>query len=164
MNTKKKAAAPTTAPKAPSTHQNSTLSGNVSSPVGPVRRNVLTSFSRENCSNWNGDKCIGVDGIVLFNEGPCLVMLGKPCPYFEKSVFPLCDPAYPYADAKAVKQYGLLVKLYRKCNPNVVESEEVDVRLCDCGASLLSRQRVCEKCRRRRRLDSYRRNRQKSKA
>lgn len=161
MSAKKRATAPTAAPKSPSTHQDSTTSGKLSSPT-PVRRNALTSFIRQHCANWTGDTCIGVDGAKQFNQGACLVMQGKPCPYFEKAVLPICDSAYPCADDKAVKQYRLLIKLYHKCNHNIVESEQVKVRLCECGASLLPRQRMCAKCRRRRRLESYRRKNRKS--
>ncbi|MEE9371103.1 MAG: hypothetical protein V3W45_06495 [Sedimentisphaerales bacterium] len=126
-----------------------------------VHRNALTTFVRKHCANWDTSSktCIGVDGEILFHEGDCLVAQNKPCLYFEKSVFPICDPSYKYATETA--QYETLLDLYLKINPNIIQTEAENIRLCDCGLPLKPRRRVCDKCAQKRRREAYRKQRQK---
>lgn len=121
-----------------------------------VHRNALTTFVRKHCANWDKSSktCIGVDGEILFNEGPCLVAMGKPCAYFEKAVFPICDPLYRYATETA--QYETLLGLYVKINPHVIQTEAEKLRLCDCGTPLKPRRRVCDECQKRNKKEARR--------
>lgn len=120
-----------------------------------MRQNALTAFARENCGNWDAGQlaCIGVDGGKVFHEGPCLLAQGKSCRYFEKSVFPICDPAYRYATE--TNKYQTILGLYLKINPNLMQSDAA-ARLCECGEPLKERRRYCDKCRIRRQKSATR--------
>lgn len=130
--------------------------------------NSLTSFIRSECACWYsyGKRCIGINALnVPFTaEEPCWVMFGKPCNYFKKYV--LCEPDYkypPYAFQQNPDYEKKVRRLYGK-----IDNEEVEItgRRCtgiyegkECGAPLLPRRRYCNKCRNRRREDSYRKHR-----
>ena len=110
--------------------------------------NALTSFVRKYCACYeNGEpSCIGE-----YRTGTCLIMQAKPCGYFKRAVFPICDPSYKFATETG--KYEKLLRLYKKIDPNIVETDE-QIRKCSCGQPLKPRRRYCEKCTARRRRDS----------
>lgn len=122
------------------------------------KQGPLTAFIRKHCANWDGSgkSCIGVDGNNLFHEGACLIGQGKPCAYFEKAVFPICDPSYRYASE--TEQYQVLLDLYFGINPDIPQVRAQKVRLCGCGTPLKPRRRVCDKCAEKRRRTSRRKS------
>ncbi len=114
-----------------------------------TKQNALTAFARRHCANWNvPDKSCTPTG------GPCLISQGKPCRYFERSVFRICDPSCKFATETA--QYETLLDLYLKINPNLQQTEPEKIRLCDCGIPLKPRRRVCDKCQKARSLEAKR--------
>ena len=125
-----------------------------------MRQNALTRFAREHCANWDAGQgaCVGVDAEVVFHQGLCLLAMDKPCKYFERAVFPTCNPSYRYATA--ADKYDTLLALYLKINPNLLQSDATP-RLCECGELLKERRRLCDKCQNRRRKETYRQYRGK---
>ncbi len=125
------------------------------------RQNTLTAFIRKYCANWDASSklCVGVDGGTLFHEGDCLIAKDKRCEYFEQSVFPIANPSYRYATETA--QYETLLDLYLKINPNMLQAEAGNTRLCECGSPLKPRRRVCDKCAQKRRREAYRKAKRK---
>lgn len=85
---------------------------------------------------------------------PCLVEIGKRCSYFERAVLPTAADIglREYVYAAYERQVGLSGRL--KTEP---------VRYCpECGAELKPRQRYCDECSRKRRLQSKRASQQKA--
>lgn len=118
--------------------------------LGVKMKTGLTTFITNQCANWVG--------YCLLNDGDCKVMNGKRCKYFEKSV--LGPPEYKYRTAGY--NYERLFPRYAKINKNLTGTE-VKVRRCGCGAILKRRERYCEKCRIKRRKESYRKSRESMK-
>ncbi|MHC4229146.1 MAG: hypothetical protein ACYSWW_26450 [Planctomycetota bacterium] len=109
----------------------------------------LKVFVRDECANYSKH-----DESCLFGDS-CKVMSGQRCGYFEKAVLGPPDykyrlPGYDYQ--KLFAQYAEQTK---------TEQQRVNVRRCDCGTPLRHRQRCCNNCARKRRLDAYRRRRQR---
>jgi hypothetical protein len=103
------------------------------------------------CANF--DHC---NGSCSFSD-TCLVLEKKRCRYFEKSILPT---------AADIGQKERISKLYCKhlgFKPGYCHIEIRKIRKCpDCGdTELKPRQRYCDNCRNRRRLNSYRRRRGK---
>jgi len=100
--------------------------------------------------------CANLDrsyGGCLFAES-CKVMDGFRCEYFEQAVLPT---------ARDIGLYAEMLQQYKdqtggEYDP-VVDSD--DQRQCACGQALEKRRRICDKCRRKRRKETYRRNRKK---
>ncbi len=109
-----------------------------------INRVTLNNLVRDECCNLVHDVCLGVglNGKRFRNEGTCWIFEKKPCQFFVESVLPLA----PY-----------LIERYRKVTKDIkVESHES--RLCECGNELFKRERYCEKCRKKKRLEAKRRN------
>ena len=110
--------------------------------------NVLTTFLKKECSNWDTNTCLGatIKSTGLFNtSGKCVIIEGKPCPYFEKSVLP---------SAKNDPNYDKIVKHYCKINP---ENIPADSNICnDCGKTIPPRKRYCKECANKRRKKTFR--------
>jgi hypothetical protein len=109
----------------------------------------LREFVRDECANYYKH-----DEACLFGDS-CKLMDGQRCDYFEKAVLGPADykfrlPGYDYQ--KLFAQYAEQTK---------AEEQRVSVRRCECGRPLRYRQRFCAVCARKRRLDTYRRPRQK---
>ena len=106
----------------------------------------LTSFIKKYCSNWSTTcrMCVGVDGTKLFNEGPCRVLKGKPCKYFEKSVFPICDPNYKFAILSL--KYEDISYQYGTISGNIGAWSYKNSRLCKCGNPLKFHCQLCDEC------------------
>lgn len=115
----------------------------------PKASNVLTAFAKRHCTYWDktAKECLMC--------GTCMLQLSQPCRHFEESVFPLCNPSYKYVYTREVNKYPQLLAQYRKINPNILV-EDTEVRRCGCGAALKRRQRLCEKCRERKRRKTKR--------
>ena len=120
-----------------------------------TKQNALTAFIRRCCANWDtpGKSCTHTDG-------PCLVAMGKPCKYFERSVFLIADPSYRFATETA--QYETLLALYLKINPNLQQTEPEKIRVCECGIPLKPRRRMCDKCQKARYLEAKRKWKKKA--
>jgi len=96
------------------------------------------------CANYYNDGCV--------LRRTCKIEKGKRCLYFEKTVLPVAAElgiGGSIGDAYADK-VGLV-----GFRPQMTK----EARRCLCGAILLSRQRYCEKCSKRRRRESYRKMR-----
>ena len=105
----------------------------------------LASFVKQECANFVSSECLGVDvfGKRFRNEGECWIFNKNPCSFFTTSVLPL--------EPRLTEKYRKLTKDTR------VESHES--RLCECGEyELHKRERYCEKCRKKKRLEAKRRN------
>jgi hypothetical protein len=102
-----------------------------------TKQKSLLSFLQAECANWDY-----FYQICVLTDKPCLVMEGRRCSYFEKSV--LGPPGYIY------KQPGYdYAKLFAQyAGQTGAETRRVQQRRCDCGTPLQHRQRYCEKCRR----------------
>jgi len=109
--------------------------------------NVLTTFIKTNCSNWDIDICLGatINSTGLFNtSGKCLIIEGKPCPYFEKSVLP---------SAKNDANYDKILKYYSKINPKF---DPAQANTCNnCGKTIPPRKRYCKECAKKLRRKTY---------
>lgn len=79
------------------------------------------------------------------------------CGYFEKAVLPLARywPKY----VSAVEQYNW--QRNRDGKEPIAIFKQPKVRFCKCGAELPPRQRVCDKCKRKRRREAYRKANEK---
>lgn len=106
----------------------------------------LFRFAKTHCANMDGENCL-LSGVI------CLLSERKPCEYFRKAVFPVCDPAYRFANE--TDQYPKLKGEY-----DIVygPSKTQSTRKCQCGAILKKRQRMCEDCRKKRRQETQKRN------
>jgi len=97
-------------------------------------------MARLECANHVGSGC--------FNERPCLLaQRGVRCSYFESAVLPLSKRKAAYADVP--NQYWARAKVDGM-------REDAAERVCACGNALAARERVCERCKIRRRRESYR--------
>jgi hypothetical protein len=115
---------------------------------------MSTAKKKSALSGYINRKCAGA-----MTSGPCescKVTKGRRCGYFEKAVFPECDPAYPYSDPKEHKNHFRILSQYRKLHPNFKRKEDIDGRVCDCGNALPFGQQICNACRQRRRRKSRR--------
>lgn len=117
--------------------------------------NSLTKFVRTYCANYDQkeDLCIGQE-----RTGTCLIMQGKPCQYFKESVWPICNPDYKFATE--TRQYPKLLAIYKKIDPNILESD-TSFRRCNCGEVLKFRQKLCNECRKKARRKTKRLYQQK---
>jgi len=115
----------------------------------------LKGFIRDLCACWSHHN--NSKGKCIFN-GNCKVMTGNPCTYFEKSVL---GPAnYKYRTEGW--DYKKLFDEYSGINPSYLSRVfHQTSRFCGCGQPLESKKRLCRLCRRKNRLDAYRRKRQK---
>lgn len=114
-----------------------------------TKESTIVAFLKDNCANYDRhyQKCLFADS--------CRVFDGQRCGYFEKCVLGPPDykyklPGYDYS--KLFAQYAELTGAQR---------QRVKVRRCGCGAVLSPRQRFCESCAKKRRLATYRENRQR---
>jgi len=109
--------------------------------------NILTTFLKKECSNWDVANCLGstILNKGLFNtSGKCLIMLNKPCSFFEKSVLP---------SAKNDTGYNRIVRLYSKINP---EFNHAESNTCnDCDKTIPPRKRYCKECAKKRRNKTF---------
>ncbi len=110
----------------------------------------LPRFIKDMCADYDKHYDVCAD------DQPCKVLNGKPCSYFERAV--LGPPDYPYKVPGY--DYRKLFEQYGKINPQL-EAVAVVIRKCDCGRTLQPRERICEKCRDRRRRDTYRNSQRK---
>ena len=108
----------------------------------------LAAYARSNCACWNNTNgCYRTEIVDMTMEppraelGPCLVGEGKPCQYFRQAIYP--DKGCPQ---QIRFTYGVIDRGVKG----------IESRFCQCGAELRYRERVCEKCRRQRRLESKR--------
>ena len=106
----------------------------------------LITFVKDQCANFS------TSGDCVYGK-PCLVVDGKPCGYFERSVLGPADyryrvPGYDYAGLFAA--YGQINLSFQG------RAHKVVGRYCGCGAILRPRERFCPDCRRRNRQKSYR--------
>lgn len=106
--------------------------------------NALTSYAKRECANWEFERCI------MRLSGICHLDENTPCPWFEKCLIP---------DVKYEPNAHKILELYGKINP---EYKPQTTRNCECGNKLLPGERYCTSCRIKRRRNTYKRSKQKS--
>ena len=94
----------------------------------------LKQFVRTHCANWDRNDCV---------FGECKIMEGKPCTYFEVSVWGIGDPNYPYATH--TEGYGKRMKEYLALRKDFRGYKKAE-RYCDCGQALQLKKRICDIC------------------
>jgi len=115
------------------------------------------AMAKEQCANMrpNGG-CLGVPVKCLVSDCPpmaaplsrCkLAEKGKRCEYFERVVVPLAN--------SSPEKYAEAVEIYSAGRANNALAVK-DVRLCECGAPLAKRKRLCPACARRKRREAAR--------
>ncbi len=125
-----------------------------------MKNDTLTSFIKAECASFTGNGCIGftikrkldekgrveLKNKMFNNSGKCLVIEEKkPCGFFRESVLPLAE------------HYGVYSKIlseYTKIDESIVKN--IHTRFCDCGNELKPRERCCDKCKKIRRMETYR--------
>jgi hypothetical protein len=104
----------------------------------------IKTFLKNNCSNFDSHhKC------CLLTDEDCLVLAGRRCGYFEKYLLRPYDYRFrlPGVDyAKLFAQYAELTN---------AETVRIRQRRCDCGEPLSFGKRYCDKCKKKRRKESY---------
>ena len=115
----------------------------------------LGNFARRHCANYNTTNgCYLTEKVDWSVEppkataGPCLVAESKPCTYFKRAILPARDVPQNIRGDYYFIDSSIMVPTARTCP--------------ECGATLAPRQRFCQKCRRKRRLESYRQRKLKS--
>ena len=109
----------------------------------------LKVFLRDECANYDKHR-----ETCLFAES-CKVMSGQRCGYFERAV--LGPPDYKYR----LPGYDYQKLFAQYAEQTRTEQQRVNVRRCGCGTPLRHRQRHCDDCVHKRRLEAYRRRRQR---
>jgi len=125
-------------------------------------------LARQECSNYQSDgSCLGIQPEGLTDPSVPMVPLDrcllstkpiKPCRFFEKCVLPLADqPDSAGGRIDGAKRAGWLEAQMKYLAARKKTVPETKLRTCpDCGDPLAKRQRVCEKCSKKRRRDSQR--------
>ena len=108
-------------------------------------KKILSVFVKKECANFYEGACVFKD--------VCIVLNGAPCRYFERAVLGPADygyrlPGYDYAG---------ISHEYR--NVTKAEIRTALQRTCECGRILQKRQRMCEKCKIKKRKETYRKKR-----
>ncbi len=125
-----------------------------------MKNDTLASFIKQQCASFTGNGCIGftikrkldergeieLKNLMFNDSGKCLVIEEKePCVFFRKSVLPLAE------------HYGVYSKIlsgYTKIDESIVKN--IHTRFCDCGNELKTRERHCDKCKKKRRQETKR--------
>ncbi len=101
-----------------------------------MAKSPLYGFIRKHCANWNGKECTFY--------GRCKITEAKPCEWFEKYVWAIGDPSYPYASDTGGYQKRLLA--YLTINKGFKRPQYDTGRFCECGQALQSKKRICDIC------------------
>ena len=117
--------------------------------MNKIQTGRLSSFIHKECANYDGHYGLCMD--PANEDQPCKVLAGQPCRHFERSV--LGPPDYPYKTPGY--DWSKLFAAYGEINLRFA-GRGVTVRRCDCGTILSTRERVCAKCRERKRRETYR--------
>ncbi len=110
---------------------------------------TVNSFIKQECANYVSDGCLGVDlrGKGFNVDGKCWVLKDhRPCKYFED-----CVLGY----AKHLGCYEKIFSEYQNINLTIKNKQET--RICECGNELQKRERLCEKCKAKKRKNAYKR-------
>ncbi len=113
-----------------------------------MKNDTLTSFIKAEFDNFTSiNLCLGLDafGKRFMDQAQCLILAKKRCDYFKKCVLPL---------ARLNGCYDRVFREYLKFDKSIDQSEEA--RFCDCGTELKPRERCCDKCKKIRRMETYR--------
>ncbi len=101
------------------------------------------------CANLDGSDCIFVTDS---DKSPCLIEIGKPCPYFEKAVLPT---------AEDIGKSEYMRKAYAKQIGLDADKVTAKTRYCpDCDGELKKGQKYCDICTKKRRIASYQKSRE----
>ena len=104
----------------------------------------IKEYIKKHCSCWVGDGCYQTEIVGPKKKPPkvkhrgCLVVGKLPCDWFRTSIFP--DPDTPRSICDAYADIDDRVKLR-------------ELKLCECGTELLYRERICKKCKKKRRTN-----------
>jgi len=113
-------------------------------------------FARAECANMRPV------GICLWTEKPCLLKQGKRCSYFERCILPLADDSSPHAQPDLQSKRLAARETYLGQHALVAGKDESNNRTCpECGSILGKYQRLCDKCRVKRRREADRRKKQR---
>jgi len=111
----------------------------------------LQRFIKAECACWLLGQCT--------LEGPCVIIeYSRRCGYFEKNVLP--PPAYSFKHL-CFETRPTVERMVRSEYAEIRPDSSIGDRFCECGNPLSKRQRLCEKCRKERRREAYRRSRRK---
>ena len=117
---------------------------------------TLGTYTKNNCANYTlVEGCLLTQRVDFSTEpptatpGPCLVADGKPCQYFGTALLPA-----RHCPEKIRLHYGAIDKTARIRPARFCPACEL--------AELLPRQRICQKCRRKKTRERVRRHRQKT--
>jgi hypothetical protein len=130
--------------------------------ANPSKLQSVYRQAKEHCANWcRGGTCVGV-GFDIYTQrhffitkegSPCLLGLGRRCPYFELSVLPMEKrKETDWPSFKQGEEFRKAARLYHLIFPET-EIVEPETRKCpDCGKHRIGpRKRCCTECRNRRR-------------
>ena len=113
----------------------------------------ISTLIRQHCCNYR-HACLGVamNGRAFRPEGECYLLQSdrKPCPHFEAVLIPI---ARQLGSAQSIEL------AYKMLRPNLGIKK---ARQCGCGAELPPRSRMCQRCRKHARQQSYRQARQRA--
>ena len=107
---------------------------------------TLNTFVRNFCSNFYENSCV--------LDETCKVLDGKPCQFFEKWVYPECDPGYIFSTEK--DSHRKVLRDYQKIKKSFKGLKIDNIRTCECGKPLMPHKRYCDSCRESRRRQSIR--------
>ena len=112
-----------------------------------INRVTLASFVKLECCNFVSDECLGIDvfGKRFREQGICYIVEKKLCVYFLRCVLSIAKE----------KGYGNVISQYQKIDIDA-ELKGIKVRNCSCGTELPKGKKFCDKCRKRKRLESKR--------
>ncbi len=113
-----------------------------------MKNDTLTSFIRAECANLiKADQCLGLDvfGKRFMNQDKCLILRKKRCEYFKKCVLPI---------SLDLGCYDNIIGDYLKIDRSV--SQDIELRRCECGTEIPKGRQICDKCKKTRRMETYR--------
>lgn len=110
-----------------------------------MNKHTLMSFIKAECANYTSTgMCLGLraNNSRFMNPDTCLISKKKKCEYFVKCVLPL---------SKDLGCYDSVMSGYQDIDLAIRKD---GTRRCECGVELAKGQKVCEKCRKRRKLQA----------
>jgi hypothetical protein len=109
---------------------------------------TLALFVKKECCNLVSGVCLGLNGNnkKFRNQGTCYITERKSCPYFTRVLLPL---------GKLKGCYNKIISGYQNIDLAIRREK---VRQCECGTALSRGKKYCDKCRKKRRLQTNKEN------